>query len=220
MLAADLIALLLEPPDPMESRGARVLEALGAFELGKSEAATKGAITNAARFRDLAIRTRAAGDAALRSLVIGRGVEELLQKAEQLTLSGDPLDDWLAIRRLLDESTRSEIKAVGKEARHMRLLHRGAQIESRLAEAWRSQGCYRNARSLLAAAVVEDQFTATTRPQRGVTVMTIHKAKGKEFDEVIVFEECTSATCKDWTPKATDPRDTTFMLRSHEPGVP
>jgi DNA helicase-2/ATP-dependent DNA helicase PcrA len=103
-------------------------------------------------------------------------------------LSGDPLNDWLAIRRLLDESTRSEIKAVGKEARHMRLLHRGTQIESRLAEAWRSQGCYRDARSLLAAAVVEDQFTATTRPQRGVTVMTIHKAKGKEFDEVIVFE--------------------------------
>ena len=188
MLAADLIALLLEPRDPMESRGALVLEALGAFELGKSEAATKGAITNAARFRALAIRARAAGDAALRSLVIGRGVEELLQKAEELTLSGDPLNDWLAIRRLLDESTRSEIKAVGKEARHMRLLHRGTKIESLLAEAWRSQGCYRNARSLLAAAVVEDQFTATTRPQRGVTVMTIHKAKGKEFDEVIVFE--------------------------------
>jgi DNA helicase II / ATP-dependent DNA helicase PcrA len=41
---------------------------------------------------------------------------------------------------------------------------------------------------LLAAAVIEDQFTATTRPQKGVTVMTIHKAKGKEFDEVIVFE--------------------------------
>jgi len=58
----------------------------------------------------------------------------------------------------------------------MRLLHRGTQIESRLAEAWRSQGCYRNARSLLAAAVVEDQFNATTRPHRGVTVMTIHKA--------------------------------------------
>jgi DNA helicase II / ATP-dependent DNA helicase PcrA len=36
--------------------------------------------------------------------------------------------------------------------------------------------------------VVEDQFAATTRPHRGVTVMPIHKAKGKEFDEVIVFE--------------------------------
>lgn len=83
---------------------------------------------------------------------------------------------------------REEIQAVARDARHMRLLRRGAQIEARLAEAWRTQGSYRKARELLRAAVVEDQFAATTRPHRGVTVMTIHKAKGKEFDEVIVFE--------------------------------
>jgi hypothetical protein len=40
----------------------------------------------------------------------------------------------------------------------------------------------------LAAAIVQDQFAATTRPHLGVTVMTIHKAKGKEFEAVIVFE--------------------------------
>ena len=68
------------------------------------------------------------------------------------------------------------------------LLHRGAQIEGRLAEAWRAHGAYRAACELLAAAVVEDQFAATTRPRRGVTVMTIPEANGKEFDEVIVFE--------------------------------
>lgn len=53
---------------------------------------------------------------------------------------------------------------------------------------WRTHGAYRNARELLHAALIEDQLAATTRPHRGVTVMTIHKAKGKEFDEVIVFE--------------------------------
>jgi hypothetical protein len=188
MLAANLIALLLEPPDPSDSPGALVLDALAAFELGKSEIATQGAMTNANRYRGLAARARAEGDASLRRLVVGRGVETLIQQAAGLALSGDPMTDWLTVRRLLDENPRAEIKAVGKEARHMRLLHRGAQIESRLAEAWRSHGCYRNARTLLAAAVVEDQFAATTRPHRGVTVMTIHKAKGKEFDEVIVFE--------------------------------
>ena len=57
-----------------------------------------------------------------------------------------------------------------------------------IAEVWRSQGCYHNARALLDAALVEDQFVATTRRHLGVTVMTIHKAKAKEFDEVIVFE--------------------------------
>jgi DNA helicase-2/ATP-dependent DNA helicase PcrA len=80
------------------------------------------------------------------------------------------------------------LQAVGKEARHMRLLSKGAQIEGRLADAWRTDGCYSNARELLTEAVVEDQFAATTRSWPGVTVMTIHKAKGKEFDEVIVYE--------------------------------
>ena len=98
------------------------------------------------------------------------------------------MTDWRAVRALLDASQRAELQAVGREARHMRLLRRGAQIESRLAEAWRAQGAYRDARALLAAAVLEDQFAATARPHHGVTVMTIHKAKGKEFDEVIVFE--------------------------------
>lgn len=47
---------------------------------------------------------------------------------------------------------------------------------------------HRNSRELLRAAVAEDQFAATARLHRGVTVMTIYRAKGKELDEVIVFE--------------------------------
>jgi DNA helicase II / ATP-dependent DNA helicase PcrA len=188
MLAANLIALLLEPRDHADPLGALVLEGLAAFELGKSETAPQAAISNATRYRRLAAKVKADGDGALSKLVIGRGVEALIQQVTALVLSGDPMTDWRAVRRLLDENQRDEIKAVGKEARHMRLLRRGAQIEGRLAEAWRSQGCYRNARALLSAAVVEDQFAATTRAHLGVTVMTVHKAKGKEFDEVIVFE--------------------------------
>lgn len=188
MLAANLIALLLEPREHADHLGARVLEGLAAFELGKSETAPQAAMTNAARYRVLATKVRAEGDAALGKLVIGRGIETLIQQVAALVLTGDPMTDWRAVRRLLDDNPRAEIKAVGKEARHMRLLRRGAQIEGRLAEAWRSRGCYRDARVLLSAAVVEDQFAATTRPHLGVTVMTIHKAKGKEFDEVIVFE--------------------------------
>lgn len=188
MLAANLIALFLEPQDHADPLAALVLEGLAAFELGKSETASRAAITNAGRYRALAAKVKAEGEVALSKLVIGRAVVALIKQVTALVLSGDPMTDWRAVRRSLDENPRSEIKAVGKEARHMRLLHRGAQIEGRLAEAWRSQGCYHNARALLNAAMVEDQFAATTRAHLGVTVMTIHKAKGKEFDEVIVFE--------------------------------
>lgn len=188
MLAGNMIALLLEPLEHAEPLGALVLEALAAFELGKAEVASQSAIRNAARYRALAEQVRDKGDQALGKRVIGRGVETLIQEISAQGFSGDPVADWLAVRRLLDQNPRDEIKAVAKEARHMQLLRRGAQIEGRLSDAWRAHGCYRDARALLSAAAVEDQFTATTRPRLGVTVMTIHKAKGKEFDEVVVIE--------------------------------
>lgn len=188
MLAADLIALLMEPRPSDQHHAAAVLDGLAAFELGRSEEASATAIQKAGRYREIARAVRARGVDALGARGIGPGVRDLLTNVAALDLTGDPMADWRAIRAELHASQRAEFQALAKEARHMRLLRRGAQIESKLAEAWRTHGTYTNARALLAAAVVDDQFAATTRPQQGVTVMTIHKAKGKEFDEVIVFE--------------------------------
>lgn len=188
MLAADLIALLMEPFSSEQEHAATLLDGLAAFELGRLEAASTSAIQKAARYRDIARTVRAQGQIGLGARGIGPGVRTLLANVAAIQLTGDPMTDWRAVRAQLDASDRNEFKVIAKEARHMRLLRRGAQIESKLAESWRAYGTYNNARALLAAAVVEDQFAATTRPQQGVTVMTIHKAKGKEFDEVIVFE--------------------------------
>ncbi|MDQ0470061.1 UvrD-helicase domain-containing protein [Labrys wisconsinensis] len=188
MLAGALIALFLEPPADNQPLGAHVLDALATFELGRIETASGGAITKANRLRTLARAVRARGDDGFGRRGIGPDVQRLLADIAAIVLTGDPMADWRAVRAAMAASPRDEIQAVAREARHMRLLRRGAQIEARLAEAWRTHGAYRNARELLHAAVVEDQFAATTRPHRGVTVMTIHKAKGKEFDEVIVFE--------------------------------
>ena len=188
LLAADLIALLMEPRPSEQHHAAAILDGLAAFELGRSEEASATAIRKAARYREIARAVRVRGPDGLGARGIGPGVRSLLANVAGLDLTGDPITDWRAIRGQLDASDRAEFQALAKEARHMRLLRRGAQIESKLAEAWRTHGAYNSARALLAAAVVEDQFAATTRPQQGVTVMTIHKAKGKEFDEVIVFE--------------------------------
>ena len=188
VLAGELIALLLEPHDADVPLGALVLECLAAFEVGRNETASPTAIGKAEKLRKAARAVRDRGEAGYGSRGVGTDVKALLVATAALKLSGDPMTDWRAVRALFSESPRAELKAIAKEARHMRLLRRGAQIEARLAETWRTHGAYRNARELLRASVVEDQFAATGRPHHGVTVMTIHKAKGKEFDEVIVFE--------------------------------
>lgn len=188
MLAGAMIALLLEPHQDAIALGALALEALAAFELGRSEFASVGAIGKATRLRALAGAVRNRGDAGYGARGIGADMRQLIAEVGALVLCGDPMTDWRAVRALLAASPRAELQAVAKEARHMRFLRRGAQIEARFAEAWREHRAYIRARELLRTAIVEDQFAAMSRPHRGVTIMTIHKAKGKEFDEVIVFE--------------------------------
>lgn len=188
MLAGMVIALLLEPRLANGSVGADVLEAMALLETGRKERASATSIETARKLRDRAARVRLRGDAGY-GRAVGAGVRQLISQVEAFALSGDPFSDWLSIRNLMAGNARTEIQAVATEARHMRLLRRGTQIETRLAEAWRVHGSYFNARELLRAALVEDQFAASSRTQQGVIVMTIHKAKGKEFDEVLVFED-------------------------------
>lgn len=73
--------------------------------------------------------------------------------------------------------------------RMLNLVTRGSDIETSLAESWRGNGSYANAREIIRDAVLQYQLTSSKRSSRDLIVMTVHRAKGREFDEVIVYEE-------------------------------
>jgi DNA helicase-2/ATP-dependent DNA helicase PcrA len=114
--------------------------------------------------------------------------ERIIALTRNLKFSGEPAADWGKVRNLLNESICPTIQQVAQDAIYLRLLRRGAILNSGLASLWKSTGSYLGATRLVRTSLVQDHFSGGTAIWKGIHVMTIHKSKGKEFDEVIIYE--------------------------------
>ena len=118
--------------------------------------------------------------------------EECLALAKQRLesdLTGDPGKDWLLIRRLFVKATSQELQNVANDARFLKFLNRGTKLRSHLAEIWRETGgTYQGSGQAVESALTREHFATATQQYLGVHVMTLHKSKGKQFTEVIIYE--------------------------------
>jgi DNA helicase-2/ATP-dependent DNA helicase PcrA len=122
-------------------------------------------------------------------LILISEVKSILDKRQKAILTGVPETDWLLTRKYFEDCTHEVLKDIAEDAKYLRLLNRGAVLSEKLSEVWRQHGQYLNATNLVEDALTLEHFSMTNRKWKGIFVMTIHKSKGKEFDEVIIWEE-------------------------------
>jgi|LFRM01.1.fsa_nt_gb DNA helicase-2/ATP-dependent DNA helicase PcrA len=122
-----------------------------------------------------------------RKVIIDECVK-IVNQCNNLEFTGEITSDWIKVRELLSEASSECLNNVKKDAAYLRLLHKGSILNSSLSEIWRRNDNYRGATEAVKNALIQEHFATSTKTWTGVNVMTIHKAKGKEFDEVIIYE--------------------------------
>jgi DNA helicase-2/ATP-dependent DNA helicase PcrA len=190
ILGAELIALIMQP-DINGDHFPRFIDLLCDFFRGKGgDSPSKTDLAEAESIRraydDYVARSANRQPIRDNSLLIA--VLDVYDQTRSVVFSGNPDTDWRAIRRVLDQGPCPRLRTVADHVRNVRLLDRGAQLRQALSQDWRANGAYRNALEIVRQTFVQEHFAMAHRPETGVVVMNMHKAKGKQFDEVIIFD--------------------------------
>ena len=190
ILGAEIVAFLMQPA----TNGAHFDQFVGLlrnyFHGKGGNNPTRGDLKEAEYIQkgyDEWLARRAVGKA-IRQNSILKNIFAVYAVIRALTLTGDPDKDWCAVRRILEEGACPRLKGLAGEVRNVRLLERGTQLRQELSQDWRDNGAYANALTITQRAFIREHFSSNAKPEKGVVVMNMHKAKGKQFDEVIIFE--------------------------------
>lgn len=185
--AAVLVASMLELTDAGDASVAVACRVFSRYVLTRSSK-----LTIASREVSRKMTTEAArleSNSQGRELVATKRLRVAIESHLDRARSGHPLADYLTALTIATSSELKELEAAGKNARTVQLLGRGSELESSLAEIWRKTGSYAGAGEVMRSSVVQFQLMSAKQESGNLVVMNIHRAKGKEFDEVFIYEE-------------------------------
>ena len=101
-------------------------------------------------------------------------------------LTGDPVKDWKAVRTAFQ--AHDDLKAIFQDARMVRLFRASDTLATALAGRWIERATYEGAARMIRSVLDQEKLIGSERDPNGVSLMTMHKSKGKEFDGVVMVE--------------------------------
>jgi DNA helicase-2/ATP-dependent DNA helicase PcrA len=183
LLSARFAAFLLEPKkvSQLEADVATSMEMIAAAK----RATGKGA-KEVAKLLEQANKIR---NGKVLNINIANALRGLISELSASNFRGDPAEDWLTIKHALRATSQDELNHVAAQLDFLVAFRRGHRISASLAAEWLRDGSYTHARTALDQALAQEQILDGIEHQSGIQVMTFHKAKGKQFDGVIIVRE-------------------------------
>jgi len=191
ILASYVIARLLEPSLQSVSDLQDIIRHLANFYRGRGgEKITKGNLDNASKVEKCGadIQSSIVTGKKLRQNSVSMKILACISEVSAYQKVGNPTEDWLAVRNILANSPCKLFDDVAEDAKQLQLLKKGAELRAMLSEDWLRNDDYENALDIVKSSFVREHFSKGSKPETGVVVLNMHKAKGKQFDEVIIFE--------------------------------
>ncbi len=181
--AAVVVASILEwPTGTAEENLVRTLRLIADFyKLKNAEDPTKAAADHARKYDEAAAKV-ANGEAPR----IKAGKELAAAHEAGIALVGEPVADWKAARKLLQDIP--ALNELFREVRLVRLFRATDALATGLRERWLASSRYAGAADLVRRILEQERLISAERDPQGCILMNMHKAKGKEFDGVVLVE--------------------------------
>ncbi|MGP4089572.1 3'-5' exonuclease [Streptomyces sp. KR55] len=103
-----------------------------------------------------------------------------------LKLVGRPVSDWQDTRTRLQGS--AELEELFKQVRMLRMLNATDRLALTLTQAWDGAAAYTDAAAAVRRDLANDQLAVPEQNTAAVSLMSMHRSKGKEFDGVVIVE--------------------------------
>ncbi len=181
--AAIVVSTILEwPRQPAAVSVAQTLRAIaGYYQIKNAEKPSNAAAENARRFGEAFARVAAGQTPRIRA------AQSLLAAHRTgMVVDGDPVADWKAARSLLERI--DALAELYREVRLVRLFHATDALAAALSDRWLTTGSYAGASNQVRRILEQEKLISAERDPRGCILMNMHKAKGKEFDGVVLVE--------------------------------
>jgi DNA helicase-2/ATP-dependent DNA helicase PcrA len=138
-------------------------------------------------------------------------LRQVLARLHEHGFSGDPAADWISVKRALRDTGHKDLVRAAQQLDYLVAFQRGHRISAGLSAEWLQSGTYAGARVALDTALAKEQILDGTEALAGIHVMNVHKAKGKQFDGVIILRQARFAGPKP---------ESSFVWRGDHPPYP